>query len=174
MTVVLIAVYVPIGFQGGLTGALFTEFAFTLVGAVTVSAVIALTLSRCWHRACCAHTRPAHGLGIAHRRLHRSWFRVVHRRYQRWLAGSLNYLRSPQRSRDHPRQHLFFLHRLLQRAGAGGRPGRDPGLGHIGTECHAGAAPAVRSAGLPGFRRLSGTAHVFQLDVPDRTSPAWC
>ena len=32
MTVVLIAVYVPIGFQGGLTGALFTEFAFTLAG----------------------------------------------------------------------------------------------------------------------------------------------
>ncbi len=45
MTVVLIAVYVPIGFQGGLTGALFTEFAFTLAGAVTMSAVIALTLS---------------------------------------------------------------------------------------------------------------------------------
>ena len=38
-TVVLIAVYVPIGFMGGLTGALFTEFAFTLAGAVTVSAV---------------------------------------------------------------------------------------------------------------------------------------
>jgi multidrug efflux pump len=45
MTVVLLAVYVPIGFQGGLTGALFTEFAFTVAGAVTVSAVIALTLS---------------------------------------------------------------------------------------------------------------------------------
>ncbi|WP_321964403.1 efflux RND transporter permease subunit [Paraburkholderia sp. J7] len=45
MTVVLIAVYLPIGFQGGLTGALFTEFAFTLAGAVTVSGVIALTLS---------------------------------------------------------------------------------------------------------------------------------
>src|SRR4029077_3080101 len=45
MTVVLIAVYVPIGFQGGLTGALFTEFAFTLVGAVTISAIVALTLS---------------------------------------------------------------------------------------------------------------------------------
>jgi multidrug efflux pump len=45
MTVVLIAVYVPVGFQGGLTGALFSEFAFTLAGAVTVSAVIALTLS---------------------------------------------------------------------------------------------------------------------------------
>ncbi|MEO8401020.1 MAG: efflux RND transporter permease subunit [Gammaproteobacteria bacterium] len=45
ITVVLIAVYAPIGFMGGLTGALFTEFAFTLAGAVTVSAVIALTLS---------------------------------------------------------------------------------------------------------------------------------
>jgi multidrug efflux pump len=45
MTVVLLAVYIPIGFQGGLTGALFTEFVFTLAGAVTVSAVIALTLS---------------------------------------------------------------------------------------------------------------------------------
>ena len=45
MTIVLIAVYVPIGFQGGLTGALFTEFAFTLAGAVSVSAIVALTLS---------------------------------------------------------------------------------------------------------------------------------
>ncbi|QEY50528.1 efflux RND transporter permease subunit [Legionella longbeachae] len=45
ITIVLIAVYLPIGFMGGLTGALFTEFAFSLAGAVTVSAVIALTLS---------------------------------------------------------------------------------------------------------------------------------
>ncbi len=45
MTVVLVAVYVPIGFQGGLTGSLFTEFAFTLAGAVAVSGVVALTLS---------------------------------------------------------------------------------------------------------------------------------
>jgi multidrug efflux pump len=45
MTIVLIAAYVPIGFQGGLTGALFTQFAFTLAGAVTISGIIALTLS---------------------------------------------------------------------------------------------------------------------------------
>jgi multidrug efflux pump len=45
ISVVLIAVYIPIGFQGGLTGTLFTEFSFTLAGAVAVSAVIALTLS---------------------------------------------------------------------------------------------------------------------------------
>ena len=45
ISIVLIAVYIPIGFMGGLTGALFTEFAFTLAGAVAISAVIALTLS---------------------------------------------------------------------------------------------------------------------------------
>jgi multidrug efflux pump len=45
MTIVLVAAYLPIGFQGGLTGALFTQFAFTLAGAVTISAIIALTLS---------------------------------------------------------------------------------------------------------------------------------
>ncbi|MEE4377646.1 MAG: efflux RND transporter permease subunit, partial [Candidatus Competibacteraceae bacterium] len=45
MTVTLIAVYVPIGLQGGLTGALFREFAFTLAGAVAISGIVALTLS---------------------------------------------------------------------------------------------------------------------------------
>ncbi len=44
-TVVLAAVYTPIGIQGGLTGSLFREFAFTLAGAVIVSTVVALTLS---------------------------------------------------------------------------------------------------------------------------------
>lgn len=45
ITIVLIAVYFPIGFMGGLTGALFTEFAFTLAGSVGISAIVALTLS---------------------------------------------------------------------------------------------------------------------------------
>ena len=45
MTITLAAVYLPIGFQGGLTGALFREFAFTLAGAVMISGVVALTLS---------------------------------------------------------------------------------------------------------------------------------
>src|SRR6201987_5751719 len=44
MTLTLAAVYAPIGIQGGLTGALFREFAFTLAGAVVVSGVVALTL----------------------------------------------------------------------------------------------------------------------------------
>jgi multidrug efflux pump len=45
MTITLAAVYTPIGLQGGLTGALFREFAFTLAGAVLISGVVALTLS---------------------------------------------------------------------------------------------------------------------------------
>ena len=45
MTVTLAAVYTPIGLQGGLTGSLFREFAFTLAGAVTISGIVALTLS---------------------------------------------------------------------------------------------------------------------------------
>lgn len=44
-TVALVAVYLPIGFMGGLVGTLFTEFAFSLVGAVVISTIIALTLS---------------------------------------------------------------------------------------------------------------------------------
>lgn len=45
MTITLAAVYAPIGFTSGLTGALFREFAFTLAGAVVVSGIVSLTLS---------------------------------------------------------------------------------------------------------------------------------
>ena len=45
MTVTLATVYLPIGLQGGLTGSLFREFAFTLAGAVTISGIVALTLT---------------------------------------------------------------------------------------------------------------------------------
>jgi multidrug efflux pump len=45
MTITLAAVYTPIGLQGGLTGALFREFALTLAGAVMISGIVALTLS---------------------------------------------------------------------------------------------------------------------------------
>lgn len=45
MTITLLAVYAPIGLQGGLTGSLFKEFAFTLAGAVLISGIVALTLS---------------------------------------------------------------------------------------------------------------------------------
>jgi multidrug efflux pump len=93
MTVVLIAVYVPIGFQTGLTGALFTEFAFTLVGTVTVSAVVALTLSPMMcSRLLKPHSRERGGLEArVVDFIDRSFDRVAST-YHRWLHGSLNYI----------------------------------------------------------------------------------
>ncbi len=90
MTVVLVAVYVPIGFMGGLTGALFTEFAFTLVGAVTVSAIIALTLSPMM----CSRFLTPHDSGGQHRfvQLIDRQFDRLHRGYSRLLHGALGYL----------------------------------------------------------------------------------
>jgi multidrug efflux pump len=93
MTVVLIAVYVPIGFQSGLTGALFTEFAFTLVGAVTISAIVALTLSPMMcSRLLKPHSAEAHGWEARLIRFIDRSFDRLRRGYARWLHGSLNYL----------------------------------------------------------------------------------
>ena len=92
MTVVLIAVYVPIAFQGGLTGALFTEFAFTLVGAVTISAVVALTLSPMMSSRLLKPPSTTQGW---QERLTRSIdraFEAMRRFYLRRLHNSLNYL----------------------------------------------------------------------------------
>jgi multidrug efflux pump len=86
MTVVLIAVYVPIGFQKGLTGALFTEFAFTLAGAVTVSAVVALTLSPMM---CARFFRKGQDEGRFVRFIDRQFERVQHG-YQRMLHSTLS------------------------------------------------------------------------------------
>ena len=92
MTVVLIAVYVPIGFQGGLTGALFTEFAFTLVGAVTVSAIVALTLSPMMTSRLLRPIGELAALGGGLISFIDRRFAAIHRRYERWLHGSLSYL----------------------------------------------------------------------------------
>ncbi|MGV7206989.1 efflux RND transporter permease subunit [Oxalobacteraceae bacterium A2-2] len=85
MTVVLIAVYVPIGFQGGLTGALFTEFAFTLAGSVAVSGVVALTLSPMM---CARFFKPEQDQGRFVQAIDRI-FEKVHNGYLRVLHGLL-------------------------------------------------------------------------------------
>ncbi|WP_336799769.1 efflux RND transporter permease subunit [Kaistia sp. MMO-174] len=93
MTVVLVAVYVPIGFQGGLTGALFTEFAFTLVGAVTMSAVVALTLSPMMcSRILRARDHDGRGWQDRFAGLIDRIFNRIRDRYERWLRGSFRYL----------------------------------------------------------------------------------
>lgn len=87
MTITLAAVYAPIGIQGGLTGALFREFAFTLAGAVVVSGVVALTLSPMMSSKLLREGDSERGFaGWINRR-----FDTVRTTYGRLLTGTLQY-----------------------------------------------------------------------------------
>jgi multidrug efflux pump len=87
MTITLAAVYAPIGIQGGLTGALFREFAFTLAGAVTVSGIVALTLSPMMGSKLLRAGDAERGFaGMINRH-----FESVRKFYIRNLAGTLHY-----------------------------------------------------------------------------------
>jgi multidrug efflux pump len=86
MTITLAAVYAPIGFLEGLTGALFKEFALTLAGAVIISGIVALTLSPMMCAKLLRHEENPSGL--AHR-LDQIFDRLK-QRYQRALHGTLN------------------------------------------------------------------------------------
>jgi multidrug efflux pump len=86
MTAVLIAAYVPIGLRSGLTGALFKEFCFSLAGAVTVSGVVALTLSPMMTSRL---FRPGKEEGRFARRLDH-YFDWLRSRYRRVLSRGLN------------------------------------------------------------------------------------
>jgi len=87
MTITLAAVYAPIGIQGGLTGALFREFAFTLAGAVVVSGIVALTLSPMMGSKLLRAGDTERGFaGFVNRR-----FENVRNFYVRLLSGTLHY-----------------------------------------------------------------------------------
>jgi len=87
MTITLAAVYAPIGIQGGLTGALFREFAFTLAGAVVVSGIVALTLSPMMGSKLLRAGDADKGFsGIVNRSFER-----VRSLYSRLLTGTLQY-----------------------------------------------------------------------------------
>lgn len=85
MTITLAAVYAPIGFQGGLTGALFREFAFTLAGAVLISGVVALTLSPVMSAYLLKHEAEGHWLPVHINR----GFERIRDIYSRLLGGTL-------------------------------------------------------------------------------------
>ena len=86
MTLTLVAVYLPIGFLGGLTGVLFSEFALTLAGAVVISGFIALVLSPMM----CAYLLVDHD----HQGKIANWldqkFDLLHHQYERVLGMCLN------------------------------------------------------------------------------------
>jgi multidrug efflux pump len=87
MTITLAAVYTPVALQGGLTGSLFREFAFTLAGAVIVSGVVALTLSPMMGSRLLRAGDDDRGFaGWINRRFDR-----VRETYKQTLAGTLEY-----------------------------------------------------------------------------------
>ncbi len=168
MTIVLVAVYVPIGFQGGLTGALFAEFAFTLVGAVTVSGVIALTLSPMM----CSRFLKGHG-GAGPGRLVvfiDRQFERLRRRYASLLHGSLDYLPVTTVFAAIILGSIYFLY-----AGAKTELAPQEDQGVVITQSIAAPDSTLQQRQLYSrqvyetFANHPETAHVFQLDVPGQS-----
>ncbi len=171
MTVVLAAVYVPIGFQSGLTGALFAEFAFALVGAVTVSGVVALTLSPML----CSRLLKPHHSG------ERGWesrltdfidrsFARLRGSYQRRLHGSLNTLPVTLVFAAIVLGSIYFLFTSAKTELA---PQEDQGV--IITQSIAPPNATLQQRQLYSgevyriFAKHPETEHVFQLDVPGQS-----
>ncbi len=163
MTVVLVAVYVPIGFMGGLTGALFTEFAFTLAGAVTVSAIVALTLSPMM----CSRFLKPHDSDGQHRlvKFIDTQFERLRRGYERLLHGSLDNLPVVGVFAAIVLVSLYFLYATAKRELA---PQEDQGiiLSLITTAPNATLEQTQLSTRqvYQNFASYPETDHVFQLD----------
>ena len=160
----------PIGFQSGLTGALFAEFAFALVGSVTISGIVALTLSPML----CSRLLKAHN---PH---HRGWeekltyyvdrsFNWLQGAYERRLHNSLNYL---------PVTIVFSLivltsiYFLFITAHTELAPQEDQGIILSLSNSAPNATLAQRQLYAQEVYRIffshSETDHVFQIDVPGR------
>jgi len=171
MTVVLAAVYVPIGFQSGLTGALFSEFAFALVGAVTVSGIVALTLSPMLCSRLLKAPDPEH----------RGWeakltffidrsFSRLRAGYERRLHGSLNTLPVTLIFAAIVLGSIYFLFSSAKTELA---PTEDQGV--IITQSIAAPNSTLQQRQLYSrqvykiFASYPETEHVFQLDVPGQS-----
>lgn len=170
MTIVLISVYVPIGFQGGLTGALFAEFAFTLVGAVTMSAIIALTLSPVMcAKLFKAHTGDRSSLEARLVDNIDNRLEVLRRIYARRLHGTLNYQPVTIVFAVLVLISIYFLYNTSRQELA---PQEDQGV--IISSSNAAPNSTLQQRNLYSneiykiFAAHPETDHVFQLDMPGR------
>ncbi len=178
MTVVLAAVYVPIGFQSGLTGALFAEFAFALVGAVTVSGVVALTLSpMLCSRLLKAARSAASRLGGEAHLFHRPRLQLAA------AAPTSGAAQQPELSAGHRRVRadradaastFLFITAKTELA-----PQEDQGViisqSNRRAERDAAAAPALFARGLPDLlRSIRKPSTSSRSTCPGSRSPAWC
>jgi multidrug efflux pump len=87
MTFTLGAVYTPIGFVSGFSGALFQEFALTLAVAVIISGIVAITLSPVMSSWVVAE----HGRESRMTQRVNAWFEGLRQRYERRLAASFGW-----------------------------------------------------------------------------------
>ena len=171
MTVVLVAVYLPIIFLTGLTGALFTEFAVTLVGAVTVSAVVALTLSPMMCAKLLKPHDPAAGGWDAKLVvfLDRS-FNALHRRYENFLHGTLNWVPVTAVFSLIVLSTIYFLWVTAKEELA---PPEDQGVLIMSAQAAPNSTLQQRQlytrAVYDTFVKHPETDHVFQIDVPGQT-----
>ncbi len=101
-TVVLCVVYAPIGLLGGLTGVLFQEFAFTLVGTIIISTIVALTLSPMM---CSRVLSPTID--------NNAYARFIHVRFERLRRGYENVLASSMKTRSVTVVFVFFVSAML-------------------------------------------------------------
>jgi len=169
MTIVLVSVYVPIGFQGGLTGALFTEFAFTLVGAVTVSAIIALTLSPMLCSRLLQHHSDRSGWEERLVAFIDQCLEIIRRFYARGLHATLSYLPVTAVFALIVLTSIYFLYNTSKQELA---PQEDQGVIITSSTAAPNATLAQRQLYMheiyKTFASHPETDHVFQLDVPGR------
>jgi multidrug efflux pump len=171
MTVVLVAVYIPIGFMGGLTGALFTEFAFTLVAAVTISGIVALTLSPMMcSRLLKPHDPTQKGLQARFIRFLDRRFSALHSRYERMLGSTLNYIPVTLVFSLIVLGSIYFLYAGAQSELA---PQEDQGVVIMSATSAPDATLQQRElysrAVYKDMASHPETDHVFQLDVPGQS-----
>jgi multidrug efflux pump len=171
MTVVLAAVYVPIGFQSGLTGALFAEFAFALVGAVTVSGIVALSLSPMLCSRLLKPHDPARGGWETRLTLFIDrQFGRLRRGYERRLHGSLTTLPVTLTFAAIVLGSIYFLFASAKTELA---PTEDQGI--IITQSLAAPDATLQQRQLYShkvyqiFASHPETEHVFQIDMPGQS-----
>src|SRR5712672_2631106 len=168
MTITLAAVYTPIALQGGLTGALFREFALTLAGAVFISGVVALVLSPMMS----AHLlRPEHGdHGFS------GWVNRTFDRFRDWYGRHLDRTLNAR-----PAVYVLwggisllaiFMFTMIPKLGTKElAPKEDQGVifGIITAPANATIDDTIRYADAAGkvFQNIPDTRFTFQITFPD-------
>jgi len=148
MSTTLIAVFAPIGFMGGLTGSLFGEFAFTLVAAVLISMIVALTLSPMLSSKV---LKPTKEHGFEHFIDQR--FVGLRGFYDRLLHGVLNFVPVVMLFAIVVFGSIYFLFSTSKsETGATGRSGHYFQCRHWWSDYHPGPTSSLRQADFEGIQ----------------------